>query len=98
MLPNFSYDSKEVAEAFRVMGQLDYWLGYYDSDCKAVANVRCSKTLLAVCIGEEPLWNSNDNTSEQLTFDFVMQKWEQIIRERLEPIKKWKGVTLNGLL
>lgn len=72
--------------ALVVVDKLTAWFAEFDPQATSVPNLRVSMALLAVCIGDESIWNSNDNKEEELTFPWVLGEYKRILRDRIRPL------------
>ena len=98
MRNRFKFDSpnNEVTiQALRVVQELNDWFEAHDPEATSKPNLRIGRELVGVCLGEQVLWNSNDNKLEELTIGFMLRSYELDLRARLDQLTKWVG---DGIL
>lgn len=92
MDPTHSYlrpDDTTVQEALYQTARLAVWFDRYDPSYQGHPNIRISRTIVCICIGDEVIWNSKDNTIEQLDFTWIMGEYRRVLKERYEPVEAW---------
>lgn len=82
-------DNDQLSRALLITRQVAEWFDNYDPGYEGHPNIRVSRTLLAVCIGDECVWNSKDNQDDQLTFTWVMGEYRRVVGERYKPLSRW---------
>lgn len=78
-----------IDRALQITREVAFWFDRYDSTYEGHPNVRISRTVLCIAIGDEAIWVSSLNTTEQLTFNWVMREYRRVLTERYEPLEKW---------
>lgn len=63
-------DFVQCRQAAKVVGELQEWIENHPLASTPIAHFFWSTTYLEIEIGDIPVWNSEENTDAELTFEF----------------------------
>lgn len=89
MIKEFDYflpNNARLIKTLRVCNELQVWLNKYSSGSSLYdVGVSMARHLLVIEIGNCQIWNSEDNSDEELTFEFCKEEYREIINSMKSP-------------
>lgn len=90
-----NYDTitnERTARAFVMLWELTDWFATWHPHATVVPNIRVSRTVLSLCIGDDAIWNSEENTPDQLALVWILNEWMRGLLDDLKCISDWNRI------